>query len=362
MLGKIKKIIMQMMVGANIATIIVMLIVGFSYKLNPIEHPISSNIGLTFPVLLLANTAFLILFMIFKKRLAIVPVLGFVVCYIPIRIYSPLNVPHATPDDAIKIMSYNVFMFNKDDSLGLQKISDYVNNSGASIVCMQEAIFNDEVEKAFRKEYQYIDTARNQKNGDTQLILSKYPILSKTRINEELTGCLCAAYEVLIDGDRTTVICCHLEGSGLSMQDRKEFHSIVKGNWKNDTVGADSKRMIVRLGEASKRRVPQVEGMIKYIKSRKGEPVLLFGDFNDSPISYCHSLLAKTLNDCYTATANGPGISYHYNTFYVRIDNVMCSSHWQPYNFKVDRDIATSDHYPIWGFVKKSQHKGKKSP
>ena len=93
---------------------------------------------------------------------------------------------------------------------------------------------------------------------------------------------------------------------------------------------------------------------------RKGEPVLLCADLNDNPISYCHDRLAKTLTDCYVATGNGPGISYHYNGFYVRIDNVMCSSDWQPFNFKVDRDIAVSDHYPLWGFVKKSQPKGKK--
>lgn len=361
MLSQLKKFILNMVAGANVAVIILMLVVGFSYRLNPIEHPISSNIGLAYPVLLITNIAFLVIFLFFKRRFVIIPVLGFIVCYVPTRIYTPLNVPHATPEGAIKVMSYNVFMFNTKDSTGLSKIADYVNNSGAGIVCMQEALFNDEVKKAFQSEYQYMDTARNAKSNDMQLVLSKYPILSKTYINADLSGCLCAAYEMLIDGDRTTVICCHFEGSGLSLEDRREFHSIVKGNWKNDTIGVDSKRMIVRLGESSKRRVPQVEGVIKYIKSRKGEPVLLFGDFNDNPISYCHDLLAKTLTDCYVATANGPGISYHYNTFYVRIDNIMCSSHWQPYNFKVDRDIATSDHYPIWGYVKKSQYNGKKS-
>ena len=361
MLNQLKKFIMQMAMGANIATIITMLAVGFSYKLNPAEHPILSNVGLVFPVLLLINTAFLLIFMFFKRRLIIIPIIGFIVCYIPVRIYSPLNVPHPEPDDAIKIMSYNVFFFNREDSLGLQQIADYVNASDAKIVCMQEADFNDEIRDAFKDTYKYMDTLRNDKSNEIQLILSKYPILSKTRINSELTGCLCGAYEVMIDGDRTTVLNCHLEGSGLSIEERKEFHSFVKGNWKNDTIGTESKRMIVRLGEASKRRLPQTEGIIKYIKSRKGEPVLLFADINDSPVSYCHNLLTRNLTDCYEETANGPGISYHYNTIFVRIDNIMCSTHWQPYNFKVDRDIAVSDHYPIWGYIKKTPHKGKKS-
>lgn len=362
MLDKLKKFTLNMMLGANIITIILMLAVGFCHKLNPQEHPISANIGLVFPLLLLANTSFLVIFLLFKRIMALVPIMGYILCYIPVRMYTPLNVPRAVPEDAIKLMSYNVFSFNRSDSTGLKKISEYVNSSGASIVCMQEAEFNDAVRDAFKSEYHYMDTMYNNRSGETQIILSKFPILSKNKINADLSGCLCAAYEVLINGDRTTIINCHLESSGLSMEERKDFHHFVKGELKSDTIGSESKKMIVRLGEASRRRVPQVEGIIKYINSRKGEPVILFGDFNDTPLSYCHYLLGKTLTDCYIATANGPGISYHYNTIYVRIDNIMCSSHWEPYNFTVDRDIAVSDHYPIYGFVKKSQNKGKKSP
>lgn len=361
MLDKLKKFILQMMVGANIVTIIIMLIVGFCYKLNPQEHPIFANIGLAFPLLLLINLAFLVLFMFFKRLFVIIPILGFIVCYIPTRKYSPINVPRATPEDAIKIMSYNVFAFKSYDSETIKEISDYINNSGASIVCLQEASYDENIHDIFKKEYKYQDTLMNRTTGEIQCILSKFPVLSKNRLNKDLNDCLCGAYEVLINGDRTTVINCHLKGSGLSSEERKEFHSFVKGDWKNDTIRQDSKKMIVRLGEAAKNRVPQVEGVIQYIKSRKGEPIILFGDFNDSPISYCHDLMAKTLNDCYIATANGPGISYHYNTIYVRIDNIMCSDYWEPFNFKVDRYIAASDHYPIYGFVKKSHNKGKKS-
>lgn len=351
---------MNMLAAASVVTVLVMMAVGYSYKLNPAEHPVFANIGLAFPVFLIINIAFLILFLLTWKRLAVIPVVGFVVCYIPVRFYTPLNIPHSEPDDAVKVMSYNVFMFHQKEDGALRKIADYINGSGASIVCMQEALFDDEVRDAFKGEYEYIDTVKNDVNHEVQIILSKYPILSKTRINADMPGCLCAAYEVLIDGDRTTVINCHFEVSGLSLEERSEIRHIVKGEWKDRSVRQESQRMIVRLGDAAKRRKPQVEGVVSYIKSRKGEPVLLMGDFNDNPLSYSHNLLAKMLTDCYVASGNGPGISYHYNNIYVRIDNVMCSGHWRPYNFTVDREIAVSDHYPIWGYVKKSQLYDKK--
>ena len=81
--------------------------------------------------------------------------------------------------------------------------------------------------------------------------------------------------------------------------------------------------------------------------------MILCGDFNDSPISYAHRTLDKVLTDCYVATGNGPGISYHHNAIFVRIDNIMCSSHWTPYGCKVDRSARHSDHYPIYCWLKR---------
>lgn len=361
-MDKIKKFLKNMLAAASIMAAAVMLCVGYSYRLNPQEHPVFANIGLAFPLCLIINGGFLLLFLLTWKRLAVIPLMGFVACYIPVRFYAPLNIPRPAPDDAIKVMSYNVFAFHGADTARVNEVARYVGESGAAIVCMQEAAFSDYIRDAFRKDYQHIDTMRNDHNGEAQIILSKYPILSKTRINQQLDGCLCGAYEVLIDGVRTTVVNCHFEVSGLSAEERQEIRHLVKGEWQGRRVGEESKRMIVRLGEAARRRVPQVEGVLKYIESRKGEPLILMGDFNDHPVSYCHWLLSRRLTDCYTASGNGPGISYHYNNIYVRIDNVMCSADWHPYAFTVDRGITASDHYPIWGYVKKSQHYGKKRP
>jgi UDP-2,3-diacylglucosamine pyrophosphatase LpxH len=75
-----------------------------------------------------------------------------------------------------------------------------------------------------------------------------------------------------------------------------------------------------------------------------GIPIYFFVGNHDL---WMNDYFEKELTDCYVATANGPGISYHYNAFYVRIDNIMCSDHWKPYECKVDNSISASDHYPI---------------
>ena len=52
MIRDLKKITVQMIAGANIATILLMLLTGYSDRINPVHHPDLSNINLIFPVFL----------------------------------------------------------------------------------------------------------------------------------------------------------------------------------------------------------------------------------------------------------------------------------------------------------------------
>ena len=108
MIKQLKKWTVQMTTGANVATVIVMLLVGFSDHINPADHPLVSTIGMAFPILLIINMAFLLFWLIFKWTRAWIPVVGYVLAYVPISIYMPLNVSSSPPDDALKLVSYNV--------------------------------------------------------------------------------------------------------------------------------------------------------------------------------------------------------------------------------------------------------------
>ena len=60
MFKQLKKFTVQMIAGANVATIVIMLLVGYSDALRPEAHPMLSNMGLLFPVFLVANFCFLL--------------------------------------------------------------------------------------------------------------------------------------------------------------------------------------------------------------------------------------------------------------------------------------------------------------
>lgn len=354
MLKKIRNITLQMIAGANVVTVVLMLLIGYSDRLNPVDHPLIANVGLVFPAFLFANFCFLVFFLVFKKKFALVSVAGFIIGYQPIRTYCPFNIQRDVPEGSIKVLSYNVHGFvadNPPDSSS-NPILDYIINSDADIVCLQEARLSDAILEAVKDVYAYSDSVIHPTRADCLVLFSKYPILSKDHIEYKSKGNLSATFKVNIDGDVVDIINNHFESTGLSLSDRAGFKDIMKGKSGKDTITAESKRLALKLGEAARKRAPQVEAVAQYVKDCDGS-VILCGDFNDSPISYAHHTLDKLLTDCYIASGNGPGISYHHNAFFVRIDNIMCSDDWRPYRCKVDRSNGYSDHYPIYCWLKR---------
>jgi endonuclease/exonuclease/phosphatase family metal-dependent hydrolase len=362
MLKQLKTITLRMVAGANIATIIVMAIIGYSYLVNPVKHPTLSSIGLTFPIFLCVNLAFLFFWVAFHKKWIWIPLAGYLVCLIPVRAYIPLNAPKSIPEGAFKVLSFNVYMFAPWD---LEKdqpnpIVEYILNSDASIVCLQEAGYDvngrEAIEKRFAEKYKYRDTIRiDSPASNTLQVLSRFPILEKIPIHYESTGNMSIAYILQIHGEKVLLVNNHLQSNHLGISDRERFRKIVKGDIKSDSLPKESNLLITKLGKAAKIRAPQAEKVSVLIqKYRKlGYPVISCGDFNDSPVSYAHYTMCKGLTDCYISSGIGPGWSYHRSGMYVRIDNIMSSKDFEAYAAKVDRSVTNSDHYPIYCWLKR---------
>lgn len=350
----IKSVILRIVAAFNVVTVLFMLAVGYSDRVDPVAHPLVANVGLLFPVFLVLNMAFLVFWLVFCKRGALIALGGLVVCFGPVRTYAPLNVPSSAPEDALKVISYNVYCFKTwTDFTQSSEILDYLVREDADIVCMQEGDcygrVRELVDSVMNAHYEYSEqhASDGPEGGDLIRIYSKLPIVGHERISGKETF-NAMAYKVKTgERDTTLVVVTHLQTTGLSPEDRTRFKSMLKGDMEGEERKQETRRLWSILGESSAKRAPQVDAVADYVAKHKGQSIILAGDFNDSPISYAHRRLASELTDCYIASANGPGISYHYNCFYVRIDNIMCSEHWTPYECRVDNTIKASDHYPI---------------
>ena len=355
MLGQFKKFILQMAGGANVASIVMMLFIGHADLINPERFPRLSNIGLIFPLFLFINLLFLIFWLIVKPRLCFIPLLGFIVCYGPVRTYCPFNISQELPKGTFRVLSYNVWSFAGWEDHGQPNpILAYIKNQNADIVCLQEAspfeVGQEKIDSALNPVYPYHDVVSH--HGNFMAIYSKFPILSREHIDIKSKANLSTAFKINVRGRDIIVINNHLETTALSPEEKFRFKLLVKGDMQADTAEQTSKMLIRKLGEQTCKRAPQADAVARYVSFHRGMPIIVCGDFNDSPLSYVHRTIAKGLTDCYVSTANGPGISYHKAGFYVRIDNMMCTSDLKPYRCKVDNSIKTSDHYPISCYFK----------
>ena len=137
---KIKQVTLQIIAGVNIATIAILLMTGYSGWLRPETFPMLSNIGLLLPLLIVLNLGFLAFWVLFKSRFMLIPIVGFLIGYVPVRQYCPVNIPQSAPAGSFKVLSYNVWQFG--DGHHPSPILEYIKAQKADIVCLQEANIN----------------------------------------------------------------------------------------------------------------------------------------------------------------------------------------------------------------------------
>ena len=359
MIKQIKSFVVNLIAGANIATILLMLLAGYSDRLNPVEHPILSVMGMTFPVFLLVNLLFLFFWLTVKWKRAWIPIVGFAAVYVPLTLFMPFNMRQDVPEGTIKVVSYNVCTYggNYKYEQGFDTVFNYLKRQNADIVCLQEDVdtWRRFVFQRYEKIYPYNDTTILHQNSLTFNgvgIHTRFPIIRKERIWYQSNTNGSVAYYLNTGKDTLLVINNHLEGTHLSDAERDSYKRLLEGKMERDTVRAESMFLIGKLGQNNAVRAPQAETVHRYIEEHSQYPVIVCGDFNDTPISYSRRTIAQGLTDCFQATGRGLGLSYNQKGFYFRIDYILCSPDLQPYNCQIDDEMDASDHYPIMCNIK----------
>lgn len=355
------KLVIYLILAANAFFIGMLILTAYSPYLHPKIHPLASCLGLAFPIFLIVNLGFFIFWLLINYRLALLSFIGFLVCYSQIKTYIPIHLPSKDiPEENIKLLSYNVMSFGTQRKKeGKNPILTYLANSEADILCLQEYSTSDDpkhlterdIKKALKK-YPY-HSVRTPSKGGTQLAcFSKYPILSAKVIEYQSEYNGSVMYELKVKDDTITLINNHLESNKLTKEDKGIYEDMINDpNVKK--VKSGMRQLVKKLAEASAIRSSQADSVAKVIAKSKHPLIIACGDFNDASISYTHRVMSQHLNDAFTQSGRGLGISYNQNKFYFRIDNILMSPGLKAYNCTVDRSIKDSDHYPIWCYLSK---------
>ncbi|MGL4853348.1 MAG: endonuclease/exonuclease/phosphatase family protein [Phocaeicola sp.] len=356
----INRLVGGILLAMNALCGILLLFCAYRSYIHPTVHPASSGANLLFPIFLLLTLLFLLFWLIVYKKNALCSAF-FLLCTIgPIRTYIPFNLSFGKPDDAIKVLSYNAMGFQNPNPKKAEcpkEMLNYLQTLQADIICFQEfptksSSKKKEINQAL-KEYPYKNETHIASFGGLACY-SRYPILSAKRIKYASESNGSVAYQIKIDKDTILVINNHLESNKLTKDDKTAYREMLKTP-SHDKVSKESRMLFRKLADASIIRADQADSIAKLVAESKAKGIIVCGDFNNSPLSYAHRVISKNLTDAFVASGCGLGISYNQNYFFFRIDHILTNDYFKSFNCTVDRSIKSSDHYPVWCYLKKSE-------
>jgi len=351
-------------VSFNVIAALLMIVSAYSDRISPETNVLFAYLGLFFPIICFINFIFILywLFQLAWKQM-LIGVIAFVICWVPVKNFFPMHMrsKDVPKENVLKVLTYNVmgFAYKNDSPDSPNGILQYIANSGADIVCMQEyAVSNSSklltANKVYRalKMYPYHSVIPIANAGMLNFgiaVFSKYPISGSHRIDYKSDFNGSAIHFINIKGKKVAVINNHLESFKLTTEDRSRysafFHDISSENF---SVLKGTLRQ--KLGPAYRMRANQADKVAEEIDKIEADYVIVCGDFNDTPISYAHRKIQGPFADSFAESGRGMGVSYNRNMFWFRIDHILHSQNMKSYNCVVDK-IRLSDHYPMWCYL-----------
>lgn len=350
----IGKIITYPILFVNIIAAMLLYICCYGSLIAPEgDMPLMTLSGLAFPVFIVINLFFIIFWLLFWAKGALISSFMLIICAGPCLDYFPLNFKarnYVRTENDIKIISYNTEGFGAKTNGDRNKSNPllaYITSQNADIICLQESLINVLAEKKrdkkFLPEYPYCEYS----SIGNIACLSKYPIIDAEGIGfGNGTGNSYLYCRILVNSDTLALYNCHLESNRLSEENINEYWQFI-GNPTEESTYNGSKTVIRKLMDSSKARAEQAEIISDRIKAETAKYTIVCGDLNDTPLSYTHKLFEKDLTDSHSAAGFGAGISYHQHYLYYRIDHIFASKNIKSRHCWIDNNIKDSDHYPI---------------
>jgi endonuclease/exonuclease/phosphatase family metal-dependent hydrolase len=259
------------------------------------------------------------------------------------------------------VLSYNVRLFNYfENNHGItsqKKIIQFLKTQKPDIICLQEFFLlgNPKVEEALMVQalggnyYTHLKVIGSGKNRSYGIItFSKFPIVRRGEIIHSGSSSLSIYTDVLINKDTFRIYNNHLQSFRLKRMERSFINELTADD--NETF-TEVKSLSVSLKKGFIKRASQAK-VVKDQINKSPYPVIVLGDFNDTPVSYAYTKIRKGLNDSFVNSGYGAGFTYKGNYPPNRIDYILYNNALTNSYFEIIK-IKYSDHYPIISYFRK---------
>ncbi len=341
---------------ANLALILVTLIA----YIVPYYHPRDSGyfyyIGLFFPILFWLNVIFILYWWRFKNRFAIFSAFTLIIGYSHVRSQIGLHFLSSADAKSVSIMTFNVgglpktFPHSSNRAVGFAEASIFFEDEKPDILCLQETyecryIFDNNpltnINALNRLPYQAYSKSKEVS------IFSRYPITHFESIDIGFAYNTCCFADINVNGKMLRVYNVHLQSNNITS---KSSRLIEEGHYTEKDNIRQGKGILRLVRKSAFMRGDQSE-MIQKHALQSPYPVIICGDFNDTPQSYCYHTLALGLQDAFKESGRGLGTTFAGSIPLLNIDHILLNP-----TFKVSQcrilDSGFSDHYAVRTFFK----------
>ena len=340
------KIIDKLVLVANLAVIFATVCSYIVPHFNPRDLGIISYTVLLYPILLIANLIFIIYWLARKSRKALFSILILLIGWGYIRSFYVTGAEAiADGSESIKVVSFNTsnFSYNFDHKLKNrsdkeEKIKEFLRSlDTVDIFCLQEiAPYSaDILTKSLKSHKLY-----QPKKGTA--IMTRYPVLDVGIIDFGTFTNSCTWADVRTSRGIIRVYSLHLESNRISADTEK---MIEKGVEIEESLFHGVRELLRKYKRSSFKRADQVSQLRKHIEDCP-YPIILAGDFNDTPVSYTYKQLSNGLVDSFMKAGRGVGSSYAGSIPFLRIDYIMVTPMLETQSSRVIKE-KYSDHYPV---------------
>jgi len=329
--------------------------------INPGDFALPAFFGLAYPYLLLVNIILAIIWAMLLRFEALISVVIIAIGFTHFSNYIKIIKPARDKTNTFKVLSYNVRLFNyfenKNNTSSEKKIFEFLKAQKPDILCLQEffisgkpALGEEDVKTALGgKYYSHMKVLGSGKNKYYGIVtFSKFPIVRKGEIIHPGSSSLSIYTDVLIRNDTFRIYNNHLQSFRLKRMERSFIEEMTAAD--NTETLDEVKSLSVSLKKGFVRRSLQAQVVKEHI-NRSPFPVIVAGDFNDTPVSYSYRKIRNGLQDSFVNSGYGAGFTYKGNyppnrIDYILYDNALINSYFEIIKVKY------SDHYPIVAYFR----------
>lgn len=357
------KFIGRLVFGSNILLAIATLLGYCAAYVNPSSFWLFAFLGLALPYLLLLNLGFTIYWLFRVNIRFLLSLLILTIGYQSISSFVQIRFDkHEKASSDFKIMSFNVrifdlYMWTKEKTTR-NKIFEFLKEEDPDILCLQEFFHADIQDPTYEfktldtlvkilsaKNYHVHYTTTTKGNNHWGLVtFSKFPIENKGDVPFKIKDDNACTYtDLKIDGKTIRVYNTHLASIKLEKRDYKTMKTINEKDYSN--LVSKGLGFLEKIKFGFERRSDQANRIHNSIKASPF-PVILCGDFNDTPSSYAYRTIRNDMNDAFIESGSGLGRTYIGEFPSFRIDYIFYDNEFTAKEYTTHA-VKLSDHHPI---------------